>query len=305
MNTLQIRISRIQKHTEHNFGNPILLYAAKLTEEELAHPRTAHFHEDIVEFVYLLKGSGEFEISGHIYSVEAGDLVIYNSSVVHNEGQKNQKIPLLCCAATGIQLPGLPPNCLFDDQMSPVLHLKEDGALFHHLMQTIYDEAITSTLRSAELCHALFLALLNLIINRIELEKPTYAKAQTRAGHISYNIRTYVDSNSVSCLTASQVAKHFDISESYLARIFKRSFGYSLTEYLVQRRIGEAQTLLLTTDLSIAEISQQVGYQNQSYFSKLFMQNVGLSPLRYRKLYRKSLTVKWCQEDRNVSNHSD
>lgn len=284
---MQIHIPRTKKQADRSFGNPILLYTAKLTEEEQNHPRTAHFHEGIVEFIYLLKGCGEYEINGRTYFVQAGDLVVYNSSVVHREGLRGEKIPILCCAAAGVQLPGLPPNCLFGEQISPVLRRKEDASLFHELMQAIYDEAMTAGPHSTDVCQALFLALLHLVLDRAESQNPATPGIQPRAEHISRKVRSYVDTHSAACLTTSHVAQVFNISESYLARIFKRSFGYPLTEYLIQRRIGEAQTLLLTTDLPIAEVSRQVGYQNQSYFSKLFMQHVGLSPLRYRKLYRK------------------
>ncbi len=72
-----------------------------------------------------------------------------------------------------------------------------------------------------------------------------------------------------------------------LARVFKQSFGYTLTTYLIRRKIGEAQTFLLNSDLPIAEIAAQLGYPNQSYFSRLFTEHIGLSPLRYRKMYKK------------------
>lgn len=51
------------------------------------------------------------------------------------------------------------------------------------------------------------------------------------------------------------------------------------------RRIGEAQTLLITTDLSITRIAEMVGYDTQSYFNLQFTKNVGMPPNKFRQNY--------------------
>jgi AraC-like DNA-binding protein len=61
--------------------------------------------------------------------------------------------------------------------------------------------------------------------------------------------------------------------------------GYSPMQYLLRRRVGEAQTLLITTDLPIAEIAGRVGYDTQSYFNLQFTRHVGMPPKRYRQNY--------------------
>ena len=61
--------------------------------------------------------------------------------------------------------------------------------------------------------------------------------------------------------------------------------GYSPIQYLLRRRIGEAQTLLITTDYSITQIAGMVGYDTQSYFNMQFTKNVGISPKKFRQNY--------------------
>ena len=57
-------------------------------------------------------------------------------------------------------------------------------------------------------------------------------------------------------------------------------------QYLLRRRIGEAQTLLITTDLSITRIAEMVGYDTQSYFNLQFARkNVGMPPNKFRQNY--------------------
>ena len=56
-------------------------------------------------------------------------------------------------------------------------------------------------------------------------------------------------------------------------------------QYLLRRRIGEAQTLLITTDYSITTIAGMVGYETHSYFNSQFTKHVGMSPMKYRQNY--------------------
>ena len=75
------------------------------------------------------------------------------------------------------------------------------------------------------------------------------------------------------------------ISPYYLSHVFKQMSGYSPVQYLLRRRIGEAQTLLITTDLPITTIAGMVGYDTQSYFNLQFTKNVGMPPKKFRQNY--------------------
>ena len=61
--------------------------------------------------------------------------------------------------------------------------------------------------------------------------------------------------------------------------------GYAPMKYLLRRRLGEAQTLLISTDTTIAKIAESVGFDTQSYFNFQFAKNVGMPPSQYRKNY--------------------
>ena len=68
--------------------------------------------------------------------------------------------------------------------------------------------------------------------------------------------------------------------------------GYSPIQYVIRRRIGLAQTWLISSDLSATQIATMVGYDNTNYFNTLFKRMVGVSPIRYRKQYLDSLRGK-------------
>ncbi|WP_278580612.1 helix-turn-helix transcriptional regulator, partial [Eubacterium callanderi] len=57
-----------------------------------------------------------------------------------------------------------------------------------------------------------------------------------------------------------------------------------ITEYIQQRRMSQAETLLAKTDLSIGQVAQSVGYTSASRFAELFRKSTGLLPLEYRKV---------------------
>ncbi len=283
---MQIHVSHVPEAQENALGAPLLLYTGKLNEQELAHPRIAHAHPDIVEFIYILKGHGEYEIAGKRYPVKQSDLIVYNRGVVHNEFVKEQRLPILFCAATGIQRPKLESNCVLDRDVSPVFHIGEDQKAVQYLMQKMFDTASLGDAYSMTMCQALFAAFLYLVVEIVDQNSSEQNGEKVSANRLGQEIRAYVDTMPIKDVSVPLIAEKFGISESYLARVFKKSFGYPLVEYLMHRKIGEAQTLLLSTHLSVMEIAECVGYQNHSYFSKMFAEYVGLSPLRYRKMYQ-------------------
>ena len=85
------------------------------------------------------------------------------------------------------------------------------------------------------------------------------------------------------------IAEHEGINRLFfqmsLAQVITRSLADIAVKGFVKerRRIGEAQTLLVTTDLSITEVSARIGYDNISYFNNQFKKFTGLSPQSYRK----------------------
>ncbi|MCL5273079.1 MAG: AraC family transcriptional regulator [Gammaproteobacteria bacterium] len=83
-------------------------------------------------------------------------------------------------------------------------------------------------------------------------------------------------------ISLSNIARVIGFSPNYLCRVFKKNTGITVTRYLNQVRVGNAQKLLATSDKSIRKISREVGFPNQSYFSHIFKEVTGISPQEYR-----------------------
>ncbi|WP_276356347.1 response regulator [Cohnella caldifontis] len=73
------------------------------------------------------------------------------------------------------------------------------------------------------------------------------------------------------------------LTQTYLSYLFTKEMGQPFVKYLTQVRIRKAAELLRSTHLSIADISAQVGYPNDSYFCKIFKHHHGISPAKYRE----------------------
>ncbi|WP_019638402.1 response regulator [Paenibacillus fonticola] len=94
--------------------------------------------------------------------------------------------------------------------------------------------------------------------------------------------KEYVDHHLLEDITLMKVAESIPISTSYLSRIFLKEVGESFSEYVIRNKIIYAQKLLRDTNKKVYEISEILSYTNPHYFSKLFKDRVGMTPLEYR-----------------------
>lgn len=80
-----------------------------------------------------------------------------------------------------------------------------------------------------------------------------------------------------------ELAKRFYISKSYLSRIFREVTSFTVNEYKNVSRIKKSQQLLLHSDCSITEVSDLLGFENLTYYERVFKKYTGVTPLKYRK----------------------
>lgn len=93
----------------------------------------------------------------------------------------------------------------------------------------------------------------------------------------------YIQNHYADPITLTGVARQFHFNASYLSSYFTAHNGEGFSEYLNKVRLEKAMELLETTEKSISDISASVGYSDQSYFTKVFKKQTGISPSRYRR----------------------
>jgi len=79
-------------------------------------------------------------------------------------------------------------------------------------------------------------------------------------------------------ININKVAEEVGISERYLRNLFSQYLNLSPLDYLNQIRINKAVELLRNTEMSIKEVCFQCGFQSPQYFSRIFKQQMGVSP---------------------------
>lgn len=101
-------------------------------------------------------------------------------------------------------------------------------------------------------------------------------------------VKAYIHANLKNDLSRDEIANQVFLNPDYLNRVFKKSTGMSLTEYIIDARIKKSQMLLSSTNLPVSSVAAEVGYDNLTYFSKLFKKVTGFSPSDYKKAHSKS-----------------
>ena len=85
--------------------------------------------------------------------------------------------------------------------------------------------------------------------------------------------------------TCLEIAQNFGYNTDYIGKYFKKARGIGLKEYLTAQRIKLAKDLLLTTDMSVKQISRELGYGEENLFIKFFTYHEKISPAAFKAKY--------------------
>lgn len=96
----------------------------------------------------------------------------------------------------------------------------------------------------------------------------------------------YIDFNLSEPLSLSFIAEQLSIDSKALTTKFSKEVGMRLTEYINHKRVQESMKYLTTSNLSILEISEKVGFYDDNYYARIFRKEINMSPSAYRKLKR-------------------
>ncbi len=99
---------------------------------------------------------------------------------------------------------------------------------------------------------------------------------------VIYKAIEYIKAHLTEKITLNDISDYVYLSRSYLSRIFKQEMSCSLTAYISRLRIEKSKELLLDNKINIVDIAYMVGFEDQSYFTKVFKQLCGVSPGKYR-----------------------
>lgn len=118
----------------------------------------------------------------------------------------------------------------------------------------------------------------NLVRRAIE-----YRQYVNKSDSVANQICMYIDTHYQEEIHRDELAELVFLNTDYMSRIFKKEKGISISTYILQKRVEEAKKLLVQSNLPINTVSLYVGYSNFSYFTKMFKENTGYTPLEYRR----------------------
>ncbi|SFA77135.1 Two-component response regulator, YesN/AraC family, consists of REC and AraC-type DNA-binding domains [Cohnella sp. OV330] len=89
-------------------------------------------------------------------------------------------------------------------------------------------------------------------------------------------------------LSLTNVADHFGLNPAYMSALFKKQYGFNLTDYMIELRISEAKRLLADPGMTVLQIAQRVGYSTDIGFIRTFKKIEGITPGKYREMLQLS-----------------
>lgn len=248
------------------------------------HAHTLHQHKSVLELLYVCDGEGCYQVGNREYAVSEGDMIICNALTLHGEtlSLKNT-IQTYCIALSGVQLPQLPANCLVAAEHRPVISLTRFRDMISSILPHIHDMFLLKEYRMGQ---QLAVAVLMMTYQELQQQRENDSPLVQRNEMIIRKISRYLDEHYTEPLRMDDLSEEFHLSVSHLSHMFKRETGFSPKQYIVLRRIGEAQSLLTESDMPIGQIEEQLGFSSSCHLTATFKKYVGISPREYRKHFR-------------------
>ncbi|UMZ73620.1 PocR ligand-binding domain-containing protein [Natranaerofaba carboxydovora] len=109
-----------------------------------------------------------------------------------------------------------------------------------------------------------------------------FALADKKYLNLVKEARNYIMENYDKQIKIEDVSNYLCISESHLSRLFRQEMNCTVNEYITRVRVEKSVELLKKPEMSVGEVARSVGIKNQSYFSKIFKQYIGVTPIVYK-----------------------
>jgi len=259
------------------------------------HTRFVHFPEhthDFVEAVYMCQGKTTHIINGKKLILKEGELLFLgqnarqeilpaseNDIAVNFIIQPNffdKTLEMLGAEETPIK--NFLLSSLFDGENQGYLHFKVAGVLpVQNLIENLIWTLISNTTNKRNINQTTMGLLIMQLLNHTD--KLSYESREDKA---IMDIFRYIEDNyKDGSLTEAARLLHYDFY--WLSHEIKNRTGKTYTEHLQEKRLSQAAFLLKNTAISVEYIATAVGYENKSYFHRIFNTKYGTSPKKYRQ----------------------
>ncbi len=251
--------------------------------------RGSHFHKEI-EIVRVDEGNIFCFLKDRKISVNKGEILFINSGVVHNLicNSTNAKITYIQIDMTEYIKKNLPSDCLGFYLTVGSLDLAgfkifSNASEMCQLISQIERE-IENKKTGFKISLNGYIAVLLAYMSRNDLFYNLDSLQRNKNIIRILPIVDYIEKNFKSKIYLEDLSRVLNINKYTICKEFKRTVGYSFTDYLNLRRLENAVDLLINTDKSICEIAFESGFASVQYFNKSFKSAKSVTPKEYRKM---------------------
>ena len=273
-----VRSSRIL-YTPSTFARTSLLHLQEVGSLQAVQPHTST-RTNLVSFLcfVVLSGTGELKYEGEEYELTAGDGVFIDCRKAYSHSTSDKLWSLQWCHFYAPSLPAVYEKYK-ERGGRPVFH-PADIASFVSILTELYNLASASDyIRDMRINEKLGVLLTLLMEQSWHPESVTISRKRLELA----TVKAYLDEHYTKKIALDDLEEHFFINKFYLSKIFKETYGTTINNYLISKRITRAKQLLRFTDLTVDEIGAAVGMADANYFSRMFRKVEGSSPREYRK----------------------
>ncbi len=252
-----------------------------------------HWHEEF-EFLAVTEGGADFHIDAASYRVFAGEVLFVNSNRLHSATSiENMPCSFFATVFSPSLLVGFANDSIQQKYFNPVLN-SEISFPEHIKPCTDWEKAIIfilSEIKNAylkkdaayELCiKAKLYEIWYLLCANSNCKDRGLKNNDYRVSRIK-SILEYINGNYNREIVLSDLADTFHMSEGYFCKFFKLMVKMSVVDYINSYRINVSVALLKNTDKEIGEIASMAGFNNISYFNKIFRKYMHCTPTEFRR----------------------
>ena len=283
-------LKEIMKHGSKSF--PLAAYKTMLSKNKLGYIQL-HWHDEI-QFSLVTRGCVNFTVGQTSYKVEENNGIFINSNCLHSAKPfDHSDSEYICFDISPDLFIGPAESIIRLKYLDPFLKSKSVPAITLSL-STEWERNILNILNSLyityeehsfgfelEMQYNILKVLHQMITtcNWFETDVSSFAFVEDQR---IKKMLSYIQENYKQKISLEDIAKNANLSRSECSRFFKRMTGQTPFEYLISYRINQSTLLLRNTDLSITEISDEVGFGSVSYFIEKFRKQISYTPKDFR-----------------------
>lgn len=275
---------------------------------------TLHWHR-FFEITYVEDGCAQYYVNGKIYTVQAGDIILFNHVEAHKWKILSDDMDLIVLTflpdlisdgsrvlEVDYLLPFLERDNNFKNRIPGAEKCTETVKL---LMDEIMEESRENKTGARLMIKADILKLLTVLVRYYEKgkaeETSEFLSRKKESLHRIELAFDFIRENYDRKITLEETASTVCMSPNYFSGYFKKSAGCSFQEYLLKTRMEKARERLLYSTDSILEIAQECGISNTANFYRLFKKYYGVAPGEERR--RESVKPLLYFEQNNFNNY--